>query len=222
MLPQSQPKKKKNSSKVNLTISAVVHGVIVVALIYFAAREGYLGKKLKEITVYKVEKEKPPEKPPEKKPEPPKEQPKPVEQPKVAEAPKPQSAPPAAAPPVVAPPSADVPSFEFEGGKAVNSESDPVQLYKGYLEYALRSKWNRPDNLPDDNYVAEVAVNVDKQGNIQQTQWLKGSGDAQWDASVKLVFKLVSQIDRRPPTNFPPNVTIRFDVQEETEPVLTP
>ena len=221
MIPQSQPKKIRNSSKVNLTISAVVHGVIIAALIYFAAREGYLGKKLKEITVYKVEKEKPPEKPPEKKPEPPKEQPKPVEQPKVAEAPK-QQAPPTVAPPVVAPPSADVPSFEFEGGKAVNSESDPVQLYKGYLEYTLRSKWNRPDNLPDDNYVAEVAVNVDKQGNIQQTQWLKGSGDAQWDASVKNVFKLVSKIDRRPPTNFPPNVTIRFDVQEETEPVMTP
>jgi hypothetical protein len=222
MIPQSQPKKKKNSSKVNLTISAVVHGVIVVALIYFAAHEGYLGKKLKEITVYKVEKEKPPEKPPEKKPEPPKEQPKPVELPKVAEAPKQQAAPPTAAPPVVAPPSADVPSFEFAGGKAVNSESDPVQLYKGYLEYALRSKWNRPDNLPDDNYVAEVAVNVDAQGNLRQSKWLKGSGDALWDASVKNVFKAVQQIDRRPPTNFPPNVTIRFDVQEETEPVLTP
>jgi TonB C terminal len=95
-----------------------------------------------------------------------------------------------------------------------------VQLYKGYLEYTLRSKWNRPDNLPDENYVAEVAVNVDKQGNLSQTKWLKGSGDAQWDASVKNVFKLVQSIDRRPPTNFPPNVTIRFDVQEETEPVL--
>jgi hypothetical protein len=220
MIPQSQPKKPRNSSKVNLTISAVVHGIIIAALVYFAAREGYLGKKLKEITVYKVEKEKPPEKPPEKKAEPPKEQPKPVEQPKVAEAPKPQAAPPAVAPPVIAPPSADVPSFEFEGGKAVNSESDPVQLYKGYLEYTLRSKWNRPDNLPDENYVAEVAVNVDKQGNLSQTKWLKGSGDAQWDASVKNVFKLVQSIDRRPPTNFPPNVTIRFDVQEETEPVL--
>ena len=221
MIPQSQPKKKKNSSKVNLTISAVVHGVIILALIYFAAHEGYLGKKLKEITVYKVEKEKPPEKPPEKpKVEPPKEQPKPVDQPKAAEAPRPSAAPPAVAPPVVAPPSADVPSFEFEGGKAVNSESDPIQLYKGYLEYALRSKWNRPENMADDNYVAEVAVNVDKQGNIRQTQWLKGSGDAQWDQSVKNVFKLVQTIDRRPPTNFPPNVTVRFDVQEETEPIL--
>ena len=113
-----------------------------------------------------------------------------------------------------------MPSFEFEGGKAVNSESDPVQLYKGYLEYSLRSKWNRPDNMEDDSWVAEVAVNVDQQGNLGQPKWLKGSGDAQWDASVKKVFKLVPQIDRRPPTNFPPNVTIRFDVQEETAPVL--
>ncbi len=97
-----------------------------------------------------------------------------------------------------------------------------MQLYKGYLEYTLRSKWYPPEDPPDGNYVAEVAVNVDRQGNLSQTQWLKGSGDEQWDASVKAVFKLVRQIDRRPPTNFPPNVTIRFDVQEDTEPVLTP
>ena len=51
MIPQSQPKKKKNSSKVNLIISAVFHGLIVLALIYFAAREGYLGKKAQKITV---------------------------------------------------------------------------------------------------------------------------------------------------------------------------
>ena len=216
MLPQSQPKPPKNSAKVNLTISAVFHGLLVLALIYFAAHEGYLGKKLKEITVYKVEKEKPPEKPKEL----PKETPKPVDQPKVADVPKPQSAPPVEAPPVVAPPAVDVPSFVFEGGKAVNSESDPVQLYKGYLEYTLRSKWNRPDNLDDDKYAVEVAVNVDKQGDLHPTQWLKTSGDEKWDASVKAVFKLVPQIDRRPPTNFPPNVTIRFDVQEETESVL--
>jgi outer membrane biosynthesis protein TonB len=220
MLPQSQPKPPQNSAKINLTISAVFHGLLILALIYFAAHEGYLGKKLKEITVYKVEKEKPPEKPPEKPKEMPKETPKPVDQPKVAEAAKPQSAPPVEAPPVVAPPAVDVPSFVFEGGKAVNSESDPVQLYKGYLEYTLRSKWNRPDNLDDDKYAVEVAVKVDRQGNLSAAQWLKGSGDEKWDASVKAVFKLVPQIDRRPPTNFPPNVTIRFDVQEETEPVL--
>ena len=221
MLPQSQPKKPKNSSKANLTISAVVHGLLIAAIVYFAAREGYLGKKVKSILVTKVVEKKPePEKPKEApKVEPPKVEPPKVEAPKVAA---PKVAPPTVAPPVVAPPVADLPSFDFAGGKTVLSESDPVQLYKGYLEYQLRSQWNRPDNLPDDNYVAEVAVNVDKQGNLRETQWLKGSGDAKWDQSVKNVFKLVTQIDRRPPTNFPPNVTIRFDVQEETEPVMTP
>jgi hypothetical protein len=38
---------------------------------------------------------------------------------------------------------------------------------------------------------------------------------------VKDIFKVVMGIDRKPPTNFPPVVTIRFDVQEETEPVMT-
>ena len=220
MLPQTHQRKKKNSSKVNLTISFIFHAVLVGAMLYFAARQGWLGKSIQKISVNMV-KEKPPEKPkePEKpKVEPPKETPK-SEQPKVAEA-KPAAAP-VMAPPVVAPPNADVPSFEFDGGKAVNAESDPVQLYKGYLEYQLRSKWNRPDNMEDDKYVAEVAVNVDKQGDIRQTQWLKGSGNDKWDQSVKDVFKQVQSIDRRPPTNFPPQVTVRFDVETETEPVMT-
>ncbi len=129
---------------------------------------------------------------------------------------------PVVAPPVVAPAAVDVPSFEFGGGKTVLSENDPVQLYKGYIEYALRSKWNRPDNMEDDNFVAEVGVNVDSQGNLSHVSWQKGSGNTLWDQSVKDVFKAITQIDRRPPTNFPPSVTIRFDVQEETEPVMTP
>jgi hypothetical protein len=222
VIPQSQPKKPKNSSKANLIISAVVHAVLLGVLFYFAAKEGLLGKKVQKIAVEMVKEKKPePEKP---KPEPPKVEPPkvdvPKEPPKYVE-PKVVSQP-VTAPPVVAPPASDVPSFEFEGGKAVNSESDPVQLYKGYIEYQLRSKWNRPDNLPDDSYVAEVAVNVDREGNLSQPQWLKGSGDEKWDQTVKDVFKLVTMIDRRPPTNFPPVVTIRFDVQEETEPVLMP
>jgi hypothetical protein len=220
MLPQSHPRKKKNSSKVNLTISFVFHALLVGVLLYFAAREGLLGKKIQKISVQMV-KEKPPEKP--KEPEKPKVEPPKVEPPK--ELPKVEEAkatpPPAAAPPVVAPPAAEVPSFDFEGGKAVNSESDPVQLYKGYLEYRLRSKWNRPDNLEDDNYVAEVQVSVDKSGNLGGVVWQKGSGNNQWDQSVRDVFKIVQNIDRRPPTNFPSQVTIRFDVQEETEPVMT-
>jgi outer membrane biosynthesis protein TonB len=219
MLPQSKPRKKKNSSKVNLTISLVFHAVLVGALLYFAAREGLLGKQIKKIAVHMEKEEKPhePEKP---KVEPPKVETPKFEQPKVVEEAKP-SAPPVTAPPVVAPANQDIPSFEFEGGKTVNAESDPVQLYKGYLEYILRSKWNKPDNMEDDSYVAEVQVSVDKAGNLGGMVWQKGSGNDKWDQSVKEVFKVVQSIDRRPPTNFPSQVTVRFDVQEETEPVMT-
>ena len=225
MIPQSQPKKPKNSSKANLIISAVFHAILIGVMFYFAAREGLLGKKVQKIAVEMVKEKKPePEKP---KPQPPKvESPKnetPKNEPPKYVEPVRTVSPPNAAPPVVAPPAADLPTLEFsDGAKAVNSESDPVQLYKGYLEYSLRLKWNRPENLDDGAYVAEVQVTVDRQGNLRQSQWLKGSGDPQWDQSVKNVFKLVSNIDRRPPTNFPPVVTIRFDVQEQTEPVITP
>jgi outer membrane biosynthesis protein TonB len=224
MTPESQPKKRKNSSRANFIISAVFHAVLLGTLFYFAAREGLIGKQLQKIAVEMVKEKKPePEKP---KPEPPKVEPPKIEpphleMPKMAEVPK-AAAPANAAPPVMAPPAADLPSFEFSGGKAVNSESDPVQLFKGYIEYTLRAKWNRPENLPDDSYVAEVAVAVDAQGNLRQPKWLKGSGDEKWDQSVRDVFKAVQNIDRHPPTNFPPVVTIRFDVQEATEPVITP
>jgi hypothetical protein len=221
MLPQSKPRKVKNSSRVNLMISFGFHAVLVLVLFYFAAREGLLGKKLNKIAVQMI-KEKPPEKPKQPEPpkiEPPKVEPPKIETPKIVEAPKVQ-APPVVAPPVVAPPNSELPSFEFGGGKAVETSSDPVQLYKGYLEYVLRQKWNRPDDEADDDFVAEVVVSVDRQGNIENPTWLKGSGDEKWDATVKQVFNAVKSFDRPPPTNFPPRVTIRFDVQEETEPVL--
>jgi outer membrane biosynthesis protein TonB len=221
MLPQSKPRKVKNSSRVNLMISFAFHAVLVLVLFYFAAREGLLGKKLNKIAVQMI-KEKPPEKPKPPEPpkiEPPKVEPPKVEAPKIVEAPKVQ-APPVVAPTVVAPANNELPSFEFGGGKTVETSSDPVQLYKGYLEYVLRQKWNRPDDEADDNFVAEVAVSVGRQGNIENSTWLKGSGDEKWDTTVKQVFQSVKNIDRPPPTNFPPRVTIRFDVQEETEPVL--
>ena len=219
MIPQSTPKPKKNSSKHSVMISLVLHGLLVGALVYFAAREGLLGKKLQKISVQMV-KEKPPEKP--------KELPKPettkVEPPKVVEAPKMEppkvaSTPPPAVP-VVAPPPAEMPSFEFGGGKAVNSESDPVKLYKGYMEYVLRDRWSRPDGMQDDRNAVEVQVHVDRQGNLSDPVWQKGTGNKIWDDSVREVFKQVTAIDRPPPTNFPPVVTIRFDTEEATEPAL--
>ncbi len=162
MLPHTQARKKRNSSKVNLLISFTFHAALVLTLLYFAARQGLLGKQLKKISIEMV-KEKPPEKP--KEPESQKssrrrlwKRPSRLKRPNRLKTAK---APPTVAPPTVAPPAAELPSFEFEGGKAVISSSDPVEIYKNALEYAFRSKWNRPENMADDNYVAEVEVSVD-------------------------------------------------------------
>ena len=221
MLPQSQARKKRNSSKVNLLISFIFHTLIVLAMFYFAARQGLLGKQMKKIAVEMV-KEKPPEKPkePEKpKVEPPKlEMPKTVEKPREVEEAK-AAPPPVEAPPSVAPPAAEMPAFEFEGGKAVETSSDPVKLYKGAVEYALRSKWIRPDDLPDDKYVAEVDITVSRAGEISNPVWRKSSGDPKWDDSVRQAIAAVKELGRPPPTNFPSQVLVRFDVQDETEPI---
>lgn len=225
MLPQTKPRQPRNSSRVNLLISFTFHALILLAAFYFAARGGLLGKQLKKIAVEMV-KEKPPEKPkePEKpKPEPPKtetpkETPK-VELPKLVEAPR-VSAPPPDAPPSVAPPATELPAFDFAGGKAVETSANPVELYKGLLQYAFTSKWKKPDDIADDNYAAEVQISISPDGRISNPQWLKGSGNSQWDNSVRQAVAAITSMTGPPPTNFPPRVIIRFDVQEQTEPVF--
>ena len=64
--------------------------------------------------------------------------------------------------------------------------------------------------------MAEVQVSVDRDGNISDPQWEKSSGNAVWDESVRKAIAAVTSMDRPPPTNFPPQIVIRFDVQEET------
>ena len=220
-------RKQKKTSRLSVVISLVFHGVIIGALVFIAAREGILGKELKKIAVTMVPKEKPPEekpKPKEPEPKPPVEEPKPAE-PKLVET-MPQIAPPTAAPPpaagtVAAPAAAPaanaLPAFDFEGGKAVETVSDPNVIYKGYVEYTLRSRWNRPEGLEDEGFVAEVALSVDREGRIQGTTWKRGSGNAAWDASVKRVLAETSNIGRPPPKGFPAEVLVRFDVQTVEE-----
>ncbi|MGA2179156.1 MAG: TonB C-terminal domain-containing protein [Verrucomicrobiota bacterium] len=221
MLPHTQARKKRNSSKVNFLISFTFHATLALVVLYFAARQGWLGQPLKKLSVDLI-KEKPAEKP--KEPEKPNiEPPKVVETPKPVEVPKPveeAKAPPSVTPPIVAPPAAELPSFEFEGGKSVVSSSDPVEIYKNAIEYAFRSKWNRPENMADDNYAAEVEVSVNRNGQISDPVWQKGSGDSHWDASVRAAIAAMTNLNRPPPTNFPPRIVIRFDVQADTEPVL--
>ena len=220
MTPHTQPRKPRNSSKVNLLISFTFHALIVLVAVYFAARQGLLGKQIQKISVEMI-KEKKLEKP--KEPEKPKAEPPKIEPPKLAAAPKaepPKDTSPTMAPPTVAPPAAELPTFEFDGGREVISSTDPVQLYKSAVEYALRSKWNRPENMHDDDYVAEVKLSVDRDGELRDPVWEKGSGNTLWDESVKRAVAAVTRMDRPPPTNFPSHVVVRFDVQEETQPLL--
>lgn len=221
-------RKKRNSSKVNLTLSVVFHSVLIFVLIFFAAREGMLGKKLKQITVTMVPKEKKPE-PPKEKPLAPK-----VEPPKLAETPRPAVvepprsmpvAPPVAveAPESVAPAAVNLPAVDFsDGAHDVQSVSDPNAIYKGLVEHALRSRWNRPENMDDAHFTAEVELNVDADGVVRGYRWLSGSGDARWDGSVKAALAQTTSISRPPPKGFPTTFPVRFDVESAaTEDAMT-
>lgn len=226
MEPQVRKPRKQHASKVMLAVSLTFHTLIVVGLAYFAAREGLLGKQLKKIAVQMV-KEKPPEKP--KEPEKPKQEPPKVEPPKLAKVVKPEAPkavapaprattpPPNAAPPAVAPPSVDVPSFVFEGGKTVDTTSDPVAIYKNSVEFALHSRWERPADVQDRSFVAEVEISIDRTGLISGFDWKKRSGHAKWDEAVRRAVSAAKSISRPPPTNFPSRVLVRFDVQEEID-----
>jgi TonB family protein len=212
-------RRKSNSSKVNLAISVVFHTLLVVGIFFLAAREGMLGKRLKELTVVAVKEKKPgPAK--EKAPEPKVETAKQAEAPKtvaVAPAPRvePASAPtPAEAPAAVAPAAVDLPNMDFaDGAKEVVTESDPKLLYKGLVESALRAHWNRREDIADDACIAEVELAIDPQGNVTGSTWLKGSGDARWDSSVKAAVAATKVISRPPPKGFPGKIVARFDVE---------
>ncbi len=222
-------RRKRNSSKTNLIISAVFHSALILAIFFFAAREGMLGKRLKTLAVTMAPKEKKPEPPKEKPAEPKVEQPKPAETPKLAvTAPPPAAqrvAPPppvAEAPAAAAPPAVSLPSFEFsDGAKEVQTVSDPKVIYKGLVETALRSHWNRPEDINDETYVAEVELDIDSRGQVTGSHWVRGSGDRRWDDSVKSAVTATKALSRPPPKNFPSKFLARFDVEtSRTEEVI--
>lgn len=220
-------RKRKNSARLNLVVSFVFHAAIIAALAFLAAREGYLGKQLKTIAITMAPKEKPPEKPKEEKPPEPKPEPArpPAEvppPPTVATAPPPPpaaTAPPAATvAPAAAPPPVGLPAFAFtDGAKAVESTSDPVALYRGFVEFTLRSKWTRPEGIADESFVAEIELTVDPQGKLTRTDWKSGSGNAVWDESVRRVLTATQRFSRPPPKSFPPQFLVRFDVVAEAD-----
>jgi len=209
--------KKPNTSKVNLTISTIVHAALVGALVFFAAKEGLLGKKLKQLTVTMVPKEKKPEPPKEKPPEPKAESPKPAESPKTTpQAPRVEqaAAPPANDSPVAAPAAAIVSDFSFpDGAKANQTISDPNGIYSAMVEHAMKSHWNRDESIDDSQYVADVEVEVDSKGRITDTRWVSLSGNARWDTAVKNAVAQTKALSKAPPKGFPSRFIVRFDVE---------
>lgn len=205
----------------NLVLSLVIHGLFVAVAAFWAAHEGMLGERLKELSVLLVPKEKKPEpeKTAESKPEA-----KPADgsakaatetkaAPIVRAIPPPQ-APPPAADLVAAPPPAVLPSFTFsEAAASPGTGGDRVEAYRAYLQSVLQQQWDRPEDAADESYVAEVEVRLDAAGTLLGFEWRKGSGDTRWDESVRKALDRKKSIGRPLPKDFPDKVIVRFDVQ---------
>jgi TonB C terminal len=224
--PPSQ--RKRTSTKVDLIVSLTIHALVFFFVFIFAAREGVLGTRLKEITVAIVPEEKPPpepEKPPPPVVEPPKEEPKIVEN----APPPPISAPPpvqtASAPaPVAVAPAPVVPAdFNFNDGakEVITGTNGAALVFKSQVEYLLRSNWERPSDLEDDGYVAEVELSLDSGGHITNYVFKKKSGNPQWDDSVARAMAATKIISLPQPKGFNGKFLVRFDVLPATTDLLS-
>jgi len=215
--------RKKPTARTSVVVSVIIHVIIFVAGAYWAAHEGVLGKKLQTLSASILDKEKRPEA----KKDEPKEEAKKAEAAQEVKAVKAAASAPASEKFVPPPAAADVaaapPPVTIGGGDFTFSQSDytdPVIHYKQQIEAALRAKWERPTDVADLTYVAEVEVALDPSGKVLGSEWKKGSGDAKWDASVKQAVANTKAFNRPPPKGFPEKVLVRFDVQKDTEMVI--
>jgi len=221
-MPKDTPNRK--NSKTGLIISFLFHAVILVFFVWFAAHQGLIKLPSKMVSVKLVQE-------PEKTPE--------VEKPVAAaprtsvafpvrtEQPRPSVSQPAApstpvstkisnnanpAPALAAPPPVEVPSLIFNDGTANEaSDLDGVSQYKKYIEFTLRSRWNRPANDGDETNFAEVEVTVENDGRLIDPKWKRKSGKPEWDESVWNAILQTPKMRRAPPSGFPVSLTIRFD-----------
>jgi outer membrane biosynthesis protein TonB len=216
---------KRNSAKVNVTISVIIHVIIFVLGALWAAHQGYMGEKMKTLTASILDKEKK-EKEQAKKEEP-KQEEKKIEQPKIAEVVKATAPPPPAyVPPTTAgapppPPPVTLGGGDFGLSQESLTSGDPVIHYKQSVESTLRSRWDRPSDIDDLTYVAEVELAVDPNGHITGNEWKRGSGNKRWDDSVRKVLASIKAMSRPPPKGFPGKFLVRFDVEAaRTEPII--
>jgi len=209
-------RRKRNSPKINLIVSVVLHVLILGAAFFWAAHEGVLGDTMKTITADILKNAKKAEV---KKPDAKTEETKQAEVQKAKEEIKAVKAAVASAGPTDVPPPppaaavADVPPpalVEMSFGDVVTT--DPLVSYKNQVESAFRSKWNRPTDIDDADFAAEVELAVDASGKVTAYDWKAGSGNARWDSSVKQALANLQSINRPPPKGFPDKFLVRFDV----------
>ena len=218
-------RKPKNSSKVNFTVSAVFHTLLIGGIAFLAAREGMLGTHLKTLAATIVPKDKPKiapvkDRPVEPKPDAPKvAQEKPRE---TATAPKVETTtvrPLSDSGPAAAPVATIVGDVDYYEGKDVIT--DPNMVYKSVVEHSLRSRWNRPDDMDDDKFVVNAELTLDPTGKLLNYHLVDSSGNARWDNSVKNALAATKAIGQRPPKGFPGTFSVKFDVETtEAEPSI--
>lgn len=210
------------SPKSGLLLSVAFHAVALGILIWVAAHEGLFQPPQKSVTVTLVPEPEPEQQPivqPTQPPSVPAPQSVISEQPTPSFDPQPNPEPSILpsephVPSVAAPPPVDVPQLVFNETTETSGigTGDSASYYRKFIEFTLRTHWNRPADIDDHTYVAELVIAVDSNGSLRPVRWERNSGNKRWDNSVLNAVKETQRIERVPPNGFPPIITIRFDV----------
>lgn len=209
---------KPKQSRLSWLLSLAFHILLVGGLFYFAARQGILGKQMRTLTAVAVPEDKKPEV------QKPKEEVKPTAErreearvdPRVA----PQQAtgnsatpPPAAADATVsAAAPAEPTDMVFDDGAArVKTVTDPIALFSGRVEYAFLSRWDKPEDLDDSQFVAEADVTLKADGTVAAAELRRPSGNPKWDDSVRNALGSVKAVGAAPPAGYPTKFLVKFD-----------
>ena len=100
--------------------------------------------------------------------------------------------------------------------RPVISSSDPVQLYKGCSNTPCAPNGTGPEDMADDNFVAEVEVAVDRDRAASAIRsGRKVPATPSGTIPCAQAIAATTSMTAPPPTNFPPRVIVRFDVQRK-------
>ena len=88
--------------------------------------------------------------------------------------------------------------------------SDPILLYKAYIESHFKSQWETPQS----DYETIIEINITSKGEVSPVAIVSNNGDKDWIKSVTDALAKVKTMPRPPPKGFPNHFQIRFDTAE--------